>query len=203
MHKLVNAYPLYNFIKYCNNSSLPKKVLDCGAGGRVPPLSLFKEFGYETYGIDICKEQLKAAEKFCNQHNLDLNIVKGDMLDLPFRDGIFSFLFSYNTTVHMRKKDFQIAINEFYRVMQPEGLCYVNFLTKECDTYGEGEDLGEGSYLQVDAGEEVLYTHYNEEDLNKLLKNFRIIYREKRAVERFIDGEIYKSSYIDFILLKN
>lgn len=52
MYNLINAFPLYNFLKYCNNSSHEKIILDCGAGGANPPLSLFYEFAYKTYGIE-------------------------------------------------------------------------------------------------------------------------------------------------------
>ncbi len=61
MHNLINAIPLYNFLKYCNNNSSEKIILDCGAGGSNPPLSLFYEFGYETYGIEIYEDQLEKA----------------------------------------------------------------------------------------------------------------------------------------------
>ncbi|MBZ9634051.1 hypothetical protein [Clostridium sp. FP1] len=63
MHNLISAFPLYNFLKYCNTNSLEKNILDCGAGGSNPPLSLFYEFGYKTYGNEIYKEQLEKAYK--------------------------------------------------------------------------------------------------------------------------------------------
>lgn len=58
MHNLISAFPLYNFLKYCNTSSSEKIVLDCGNGGANSPLSLFYEFGYKTYGIEISEQQL-------------------------------------------------------------------------------------------------------------------------------------------------
>jgi hypothetical protein len=42
------ATPLYEFLRQCNASPLAKKILDCGAGGARPPLSLFHHHGYET-----------------------------------------------------------------------------------------------------------------------------------------------------------
>ena len=35
------ATPLYKFLRLCNASPLAEEVLDCGAGGSNPPLSLF------------------------------------------------------------------------------------------------------------------------------------------------------------------
>ena len=149
--------PIYIFLNYCDSSPLEKKILDCGAGGPNPPLSLFHESGYQTYGIEISEDQIYQSSLFCKEHNVHLNIIQGDMKDIPFQDVSFSFLFSYNTSVHIKKSDFSIAISEFFRVLQPGGLCYVNFLTHECSTYGAGTEINEGEFIQVDNDEDVLY----------------------------------------------
>ncbi|WP_291566552.1 MULTISPECIES: class I SAM-dependent methyltransferase [unclassified Clostridium] len=202
MNNLISAFPLYNFLKYCNASSLEKVILDCGAGGINPPLSLFYEFGYKTYGIEICEEQLEKANLFCDKNNINLNITKGDMKEIPFGNEIFSFLFSYNTSVHMKKKDFLFALEEFYRVLKPEGLCYVNFLSKECDSYGKGNQISEGEFMQIEDNEEVFYCHYREDEIERNFKGFEILYKEKRVIQRRIDDEKYTSSYFDYILIK-
>jgi ubiquinone/menaquinone biosynthesis C-methylase UbiE len=202
MYNLINAFPLYNFLKYCNSSSHEKIILDCGAGGSNPPLSLFYEFKYKTYGIELSEEQLKRANQFCKIHNMDLNIISGDMTKIPFERDFFSFLFSYNTSVHMKKTDFLLAMQEFSRVLKPNGLCYVNFLSEECNSYGKGIEISTGEFRQKEFGEEVLYSHYNIDELEKYLNEFDIIYNEKRLVRRKIDGEEYTSGYLDYILRK-
>lgn len=202
MNNLISAFPLYNFLKYCNDSSLEKVILDCGAGGINPPLSLFYEFGYKTYGIEICEEQLEKANLFCDENNINLNITTGDMKEIPFGDEFFSFLFSYNTSVHMKKKDFLFALKEFYRVLKPEGLCYVNFLNEECDSYGKGNQVNEGEFIQIEDGQGVFYCHYKEDEIEQCFNGFEILYKEKRTIQRKIDGEKYTSSYFDYILMK-
>lgn len=202
MHNLISAFPLYNFLKYCNNSTLEKVILDCGAGGANPPLSLFNEFGYKTYGIEICEEQLEKANLFCNKHNTPLNIVNGDMKNLPFTDEFFSFLYSYNTSVHMKKEDFSLALLEFYRVLKHGGLCYVNFLSKECTSYGKGTEISDGEFMQIEDNEEVYYSHYRDDEVEQYLSGFEIIYKEKRIIDRKIDDEKYTSAYFDYILMK-
>ncbi len=202
MHNLINAFPLYNFLKYCNNSSLEKTILDCGAGGSNPPLSLFYEFGYKTYGIEICEKQLEKVNRFCNLTNIDLNIIKGDMKNIPFNNEFFSFLFSYNTSVHMKKVDFSKALLEFYRVLKHGGLCYVNFLSEDCDTYGKGVQVGDGEFKQMENREEVTYCHYKDNEFEQNFCGFEIIYKEKRIIQRKIDDGEYISAYLDYILVK-
>ena len=202
MHNPINAFPLYNFLKYCNSSSHEKIILDCGAGGSNPPLSLFYEFKYKTYGIELSEEQLKKAKEFCETHNMDLNIISGDMTKIPFERDFFSFLFSYNTSVHIKKTDFLLAMQEFSRVLKPGGLCYVNFLSEECDSYGKGIEISTGEFIQKEFGEEVLYSHYNVDELEKYFNGFDNVYSEKRLVKRNIEGEVYTSGYLDYILRK-
>jgi len=46
------------------------KVLDCGTGGAVPPLALFRQHGFEAWGIDASTEQLDRAGQFCEQRDV-------------------------------------------------------------------------------------------------------------------------------------
>lgn len=61
MNEIFKQIPLYRFIMFCNETAMNKKVLDCGAGGDCPPLSLFSEYGYETHGIEFNSKQLEKA----------------------------------------------------------------------------------------------------------------------------------------------
>ncbi len=65
MGNLPYPTPLYTFLRMIlqARAKLPQpsgsKILDCGAGGETPPLGLFHESGFETWGIDISPEQLQ------------------------------------------------------------------------------------------------------------------------------------------------
>ncbi|MHA2033254.1 MAG: class I SAM-dependent methyltransferase, partial [Candidatus Kariarchaeaceae archaeon] len=108
---------------------MEKKILDCGAGGNNPPLTLFYLNGFETHGIDISEDENQKAQIFCGTHDIKLNIVTGDIRDIPFEDESFSFVYSINTTVHLSKHDNLKAISEIHRVLKPEGLCCLNFIS--------------------------------------------------------------------------
>ena len=202
MANLINATPLYNFLKYCNMSGLNKKILDCGAGGKNPPLSLFYEHGYEVYGIEVCDDQIKKAKEFCEKSKFNLNIMKGDMIAIPFDEDTFSFLYSYNTSVHMKKKSFQSAVSEFHRVLKRGGLCYLNFLNSDCDTYNCGEDDGSGEIKVTEDGVDTIFSHYTLHEVEKLINGFEVIYEEKKTIKRIINGEEVRSGYYDYILKK-
>lgn len=202
MKNFIAPSSIYTFLKYCNASNLNKEILDCGAGGFAPPLSVFYDYGYTTYGIEISDEQLEKAKLFCEENEIDLNIIKGDMRKLPYDNEKFSFVYSYNTTVHMPKKDFKATIKEMERVLKKDGYCFVNFLSNEGSTYGSGQEVSKGEFLQDDGEEKVLFCHYEDSEAENHFINFHILHKERRMVERYINGEKYISVFIDYILKK-
>jgi ubiquinone/menaquinone biosynthesis C-methylase UbiE len=115
---------LYTFLLYCDDIEIKKEVLDCGAGGNCPPLSIFAEHGYKTHGIDIDDKQIELAKEFEVTQGLDLGITKGDMKELPYEDNSISFIYSYNSIFHMSKKEILKAIIEIRRVLSVGGLTY-------------------------------------------------------------------------------
>ena len=160
---MIRAVQLFTFLEYCNDSGLKKEILECGAGvweGLEPLLVRFHKRGYLTHGIEISEQRLSAAIKYCQEHNMDIDLRKGDMRQLPFGDGTMSFVFSYNAIFHMNKADIATALGEIKRVLKPEGLCFVNFLSTDDRGYGSGKQRGPGEFLQIEAREETLHSYF-------------------------------------------
>lgn len=103
MKDIFRQNQLFTFSLYCNGQGLEREVLDCGAGGNLPTLAIFHENGYKVHGIEIDDEQLEKANKFGEERGIDLNIQKGDMKDLPYKDNSMSYIYSYNSIFHMSK----------------------------------------------------------------------------------------------------
>ncbi|WP_273320637.1 class I SAM-dependent methyltransferase [Vallitalea guaymasensis] len=193
---------LYRFLNYCNDLNLDKSVLDCGAGGNYPPLTLFWECGYKTYGIEYSDAQIKKAENFSKDHNIDLNITKGDIREIPFDDNSISYIYSYNTIFHLNKKDIAKGIREIKRVLKPGGICFVNFLSiNDCD-YGKGTKIGEGVFLQGEGDGEVIHTYYEIDEGDMHFQDMKILVKENRILERIYQGEKIKQGFIDYIVQK-
>ena len=202
MSILIRAVTVYTFLRYCNMSTLEKEVLDCGAGGDCPPLSVFHEHGYKTHGIDISESQLDLASKFCHEKGIDLNIVKGDMRSLSFQNESLSFVYSFNSIFHMTKSDIALSMKEIDRVLKPGGLCLVNFLSTEDEWFGKGDQIGEGEYLQDERSEKVIHSYFGYNEADRFFVNYEILRKEKRTIELYQDGGKYIQSYIDYIAKK-
>ncbi len=90
------------------------RVLDAGAGtGRIS-LKLHKA-GAEVTALDISPEMLSVL----HQKEPSIEIVEGDMENMPFEDGKFDRVFSSLALIHLKKMD--VFLDEVYRVLKDDG----------------------------------------------------------------------------------
>ena len=194
------ASELYKFLWFCQLSKLDKTVLDCGAGGKNPPLRIFYENGFEATGIEIDKKALQAARDFASENDVRLNLLAGDMRHLNFPDNSFSFLYSYNSIFHLTKQETKQALKEFWRVVKLGGLVYVNLLSKEDFLYGRGILQRPGEFLQTEGEGKVIHTFFSEEEADSLFSAKKVVYKQKRIVERYAGKEKINQAFFDYIV---
>jgi ubiquinone/menaquinone biosynthesis C-methylase UbiE len=202
MNEIFKQIPLYRFLMFCNETVMDKSVLDCGAGGDCPPLSLFLEYGYLTHGIEFNENQLKIANEYAEHRNQKLNIELGDMRKLNFKDESFSFVYSYNSVFHMTKEEVLISINEMKRVLKQNGLLFVNFLTTNDFRCGQGITVGENQYEQMDDDIPVIHSYFEGSEPDSFFENMKILYKENRVLERIFEGEKIRQGFVDYIVQK-
>ncbi len=204
MPVIIFQAPVYKFLALIDHlaKDMEKKILDCGAGGRRPPLALFHEHGFKSYGIDISENQIRRANEFAHNEGMHLNIIRGDMRDLPYEDETFSFVYTYNTIFYLTKKDIKKAIDEIRRVLKEGGLFYVNFMSVEDNMYGEGKELEKGEFLQIEGGEEIVHTFLEDNEIDDYFDGFDFVLREKRYVRMPTICKDYEACYFDCIVQK-
>lgn len=194
--------PLYRFLAYCQNENKENPtILDCGAGGQMPPLSLFASHGFMTRGIELNQKQIKLANQYAQEKHQDLNIQVGDMTNLSFEDSSFDFVYSYNSVFHMMKTDIDLAVREMIRVLKPGGLLFVNFLSTDDFRCGQGPHLGHHQYEQMD-DEPVIHSYYEIDEAEKHFDELEFVLKERRVIERLYEGERIKQGFVDYILKK-
>lgn len=195
---------LFLFLRFCEDSKLEKKILDCGAGGRIPPLYIFRMFGYKTQGVDVSEEQIRKARAFCAEKEVDLGIEKGDMRDLPFEDSSFSFAYSHDTICHMPKKEIAIAMEEMKRVLKKDGLLYVNFFSTEDSRFGEGKKVGNGEFVHDEHGCKELHSYFRDDEPDRFFVGLEILAKQKRVLETsaMASGKKRVRAYLDYVARK-
>ena len=167
-----------------------------------PLLVRFFDYGYDTHGIEISEERLLATQDYCTENELDLDIRKGDMRQIPFADESMSFIFSYNTIFHMTKQDIGNAMAEIHRVLKPQGLCFVNFLSVDSQRFGQGVEIGDGEFQEEQEGMEFMHSYFKDDEPDPYFVDFAVLHKEKRIRDQLISGERNIRAYIDYIAMK-
>lgn len=192
------ATPLYEFLHQCEASPLEKRVLDCGAGGDRPPLSLFHRLGYTTFGIEIASAALAEVQRFSREQNMALNVFRGDMRHIPFRSESFSFVYSYNAISFMTKPDIGQAVAEMARVLRPEGLLYINFESVD--------DPNREPFCDAAPARRLLkserFAQFEDDEADGYFEGFQILRKEKRIYERWFDSRMIKNADVEYIARK-
>lgn len=190
------ATPLYEFVRQCNLNPLPKVVLDCGAGREAPPLSIFQQQGYQTYGIEIDTQSVEQARQFCIHTGMNLNILQGDMRHIPFASGSFSFVYSFNAIFFMKKTDIAISMSEIVRVLNPSGLCFVNFLSVDDPERNKYNDDARRLFDTVG------FSYHEDNEADGYFADFEILRKEKRRVEKKYEGRLLLQVTLEYIAKK-
>ncbi len=98
-----------NFLKDIPRDS---KILEVGTNIGNQLLHLQSMGFTNLYGIEIQDRAINYAK-----HRTDgLNIIKGDALDIPFKDDFFDLVFTHGVLIHISPSNIKQAINEIHRV---------------------------------------------------------------------------------------
>ena len=197
--EVIWATHLYKFLRLCNASSLTKEVLDCGAGGSQPPLSLFYQYGYKTYGIDISEISIAESQEFSAENEMSLDIIYGDMRRIPFPSKRFSFVYSFNAIDFMTKPDIAVSMREMTRVLKTDGLCYVNFLSVD-DAETWEPFCKTGPAVQILKSES--FAHFEDNEADVFFEDYEVLRKEKRLIDKLWEGKIRKRADIEYIARK-
>jgi SAM-dependent methyltransferase len=92
------------------------RILDagCGTGGTTVHL---REFGGSVYGVDLSWDALQPAAT----RGLDGGLARGTIERLPFRDGVFDAVTSFEVVYHLNVGDDRRVFAEFRRVLAANG----------------------------------------------------------------------------------
>ncbi len=192
------ATPLYEYLRRCNATSLEKQILDCGAGGKEPPLALFYQYGYQTYGIEIAEQALSEATRFCRESGMRLNIFRGDMRHIPFTSEAFSFVYAFNSIMFMTKPDIALSMDEIERVLKPGGLVYVNFVSVD--------EPDKGPFCETAPARELLkserFAQHEDHEPDSFFSGFAVVLKQKRYEDKLHGSKRSLQVYIEYIAQK-
>lgn len=184
-----NATSLYRFLSFINDDIKGKEplesnhILDCAAGGMLPPLALFASHGMKATGIDISQTQIDSAQKYATKHNLDINFECAKMQSLPFEDETFDYVYEHYSMCHINGDDVSKSISEMHRVLKKGGLCFLGVISN--DTWPKtllGEEVKPGEYAAIEGEENVIHYTFSDKDAKKFVEGWQILSAEKSVI---------------------
>lgn len=205
MNRPLYPYYAYNMLEQILRhfahleTPLALSILDCGAGGDVPPLGLFYENGFVCHGIDISQDQIDLALLFSKKHKMSFDIRRGNMKSLSYADNHFDVVYEYHSMGHLRKPDIEVTLREMYRVLKPGGLCFVGFMLE--DTFPIiGKNIGNNEYSLIEAGDSVIHSVYDKSEALEILRPWYLLKAEVLRTEhtfwnQTVSDEVWMSFY--------
>jgi len=184
-----NAMQVYRFLSTImarepRASGAPApKVLDCGAGGPVPPLALFGQQGFEAWGIDRSQHELDLARGFGQEHGIELHLRVADMRHIPFEDESFDHVYESQSMCHLTKRDTGLAVGEMWRVLKRGGLCSLGVISADSwpkSSFGEERDAGE-YWTEFDGEPPTVHSAFTDAEADELVSGWEVIAREKQT----------------------
>jgi len=147
-------------------------------------------------GIDISQELVKICI------NKGFDVIKGNMTELPFNDNQYDGIISIASYHHLdNDEDRQKSLNEIYRVLNYEGICFLEVWAKQQSDNKNKNSLNFKSnsnlvkWTSVKTGE-IYYRYYNIYDKGQLEKEIEKL--EPRLV--IINSGYEKGNY--YVILK-
>ncbi len=103
------------------------KVLDLGVGPMARlAIALAKRNFYVT-GVDISQTTLNYAADYCKRNNVQVKLVKDDIIELSSLKGDYDLVYCIETFEHLPKHLSLTALKRFNKLLSKKGICLVEF----------------------------------------------------------------------------
>jgi len=136
-----------------------RRVLDLGCGVGRHAL-LLAEAGFEVEAFDGSEAGLAVLGETAKARGFALGLRHGNADSLPYPDGTFDFVLSWNVIYHGTLGDVGGRIAEIWRVLKPGGLYQGTMLPTRNVNYGIGRLVAPGTFVNDAPDEERAHPHF-------------------------------------------
>lgn len=195
------SYYLLNRWKTQDMSSLLD--LGCGMGRHA---ILFGRNGFDVSCFDMSEEAIRSTKEWAENECQGFKYAVGDMLSLPYEDGVFDCVMCRNVISHSDTKGVLQAISEIRRILKTGGECFLTLASKQ--TWGFGVEewplLDPNTRVRMDNGPEHGIPHFyvDYHEAKAMFDGFEIA--KISHVETFYehDGKEYNSAHFHILIKK-
>lgn len=150
-----------------------KSVMDLGCGTGRHSIYLAEQ-DFKVYATDISETGLEITKSKAEKLNLNnIEFKQLDMREISFDNNTFDGILCVWTTGHGTLEDSRKNINEIYRILKPNGIVVIDYVSKYDENYGKGIEIEKDTFINNVEGEENIPHHYSTiEELRELYSNF-------------------------------
>lgn len=136
-----------------------RTVLDLGFGvGR--HAILCARAGFEVYGLDSSPSGLDFANAWAEREGVQVRLQTGDMAALPFVDGFFDLILTWNVIYHGTAKVVRRTVAEIERCLAPGGALLCTLISTRHRSHGHGTEIEPGTFVVPGETEKSHPHHY-------------------------------------------
>ncbi|HIC79397.1 MAG TPA: class I SAM-dependent methyltransferase [Kiloniellaceae bacterium] len=153
------------------------RALDLGCGVGRHACYLASE-GLTVHAMDASPAGLEFAAQQAREHGLAIDFREGLMTDLPYDDGSFDYVLSFNVIYHGDGGVVSRAIAEIQRVLKPGGIFQGTMLSKRNANFGIGTEVAPNTFIVSDAGDgDKNHPHFycDAAELLRLFEDFELL----------------------------
>lgn len=148
--------------------------LGCGVGRHTVYLA---QRGIATTGVDASEEALTHTGSALTAAGLPVDVRHALMSELPFSDGAFDLVLSWNVIYHGSGADVRRTLGEIRRVLRPGGLYLGTMLSKRNARFGVGEEVAPDTFVITGSDDDKAHAHFycDQAALTQLLEGFALL----------------------------
>jgi SAM-dependent methyltransferase len=172
------------------------RLLDAGCGSGKYSIPL-KMRGFDVVGMDVSLAALRMLSESSKSRDVDIDILAGNVFQLPFTDGCFDIVWCYGVLQHLLSKEREFAISEFRRILRTDGLLFIEVFGKDDMRYG-GTEVEPGTFSRSNG---IIYHYFDKNEIEGLLRDFSFRIIETRKEKR-LKGKFYTRHMISVVAKK-
>ena len=171
-----------NYKKSINNKKLKVLEIGCGTGANLWYLS---KQSFQTYGVDGSSVALAKAKKLLKEHNANSELIKTDIIKLPFPNEYFDLIIDIECLYSNSFAKSKIILNEINRVLKKNGKFFSLSFSTKTTGYNTGKRYKDEKNTFINLKKGPLKNDYglirfmNKSDIKKLYNIFSIVNLEK------------------------
>jgi SAM-dependent methyltransferase len=156
--------PVHDFVTLIERAHVerPLRIWDlcCGAGRHTEAIAAR---GHIAFASDLSPNGVALTRERLTKRGLNADVIVADMTVCPWPDANFHGVLSWSALHHNRLSAIEMALESVLEHLVPGGWFLANLKSTRADSFGAGEEIEPGTFVQETGRESGVPHHYFDE----------------------------------------